>query len=362
MGSRLDDVLDTQATALNAIAPDLVPIADAARELLSGGKRFRALFCYWGWQSVASIATDELSPDADDRPGADAVITAAAALELFHAAALVHDDLIDNSDVRRGQPAAHRRFASVHRDAAWNGSSADFGGAAAILLGDLLLTWSDELFGDALEQLDDRRASHAARKEFALMRADVTAGQYLDVLEEASWQTRPQAERLPRAHRVILYKSAKYTVEAPLVIGGSIAGGSLAQLDALRAFGRPLGVAFQLRDDLLGVYGDPEVTGKPAGDDLIEGKRTVLVELARQKLPANAVRLVDELLGDPDLDASQISMLRSTIRDSGAVDQVERIIAHQVQVARDVLIDAPLGRGAREELRTLADTVTRRIA
>ena len=194
------------------------------------------------------------------------------------------------------------------------------------------------------------------------MRADVTAGQYLDLLEEASWQTRPQAERLPRAHRVILYKSAKYTVEAPLVIGGSIAGGSLAQLDALREFGRPLGVAFQLRDDLLGVYGDPEVTGKPAGDDLIEGKRTVLVELARQKLPPNAVRLVDELLGDPDLDAGQISMLRSTIRDSGAVDQVERIIAHQVQVARDVLIDAPLGRGAREELRTLADTVTRRIA
>ena len=162
MGSRLDDVLDTQATALNAIAPDLAPIADAARELLSGGKRFRALFCYWGWQSVASIATDELSPDAEDRPSADAVISAAAALELFHAAALVHDDLIDNSDVRRGRPAAHRRFAAVHRDAGWNGSSADFGGATAILLGDLLLAWSDELFGDALEQLDDRRAGQAA--------------------------------------------------------------------------------------------------------------------------------------------------------------------------------------------------------
>ena len=128
----------------------------------------------------------------------DAVITAAAALELFHAAALVHDDIIDNSDMRRGRPAAHRRLAEVHRDAGWNGSSEDFGGAAAILLGDLLLAWSDELFGDALEQLDDRQASHAARREFERMRADVTAGQYLDLLEEASWRTRPRG-RAPLA-------------------------------------------------------------------------------------------------------------------------------------------------------------------
>ena len=206
----------------------------------------------------------------------------------------------------------------------------------------------------------NRDAAAAARAQFSLMRTEVTVGQYLDMLEEASWRTRPEAELLPRAHRVIVYKSAKYSVEAPLTIGASLAEASLAQLAALRAFGLPLGVAFQLRDDLLGVFGDPTVTGKPAGDDLREGKRTVLVTLARQKLPASAARLFDELLGDHDLDEQQIGMLQTAVRDSGAVEQVERIIAHNVGVATAALTDAPLARSARDELGALADAVTAR--
>jgi geranylgeranyl diphosphate synthase type I len=134
----------------------------------------------------------------------------------------------------------------------------------------------------------------------------------------------------------------------------------LPQLAALRDFGLPLGVAFQLRDDLLGVFGDPTITGKPAGDDLREGKRTVLVTLARQKLPASAARLFDELLGDDSLDEQQIGMLQTAVRDSGAVEQVERIIAHNVATARAALVDAPLARSARDELGALADTVSRR--
>jgi geranylgeranyl diphosphate synthase, type I len=188
----------------------------------------------------------------------------------------------------------------------------------------------------------------------------VMLGQYLDMLEEHSWRGRPEAELLSRAHRVIVYKSAKYSVEAPLALGASLAGGSLAQVSGLRAFGLPLGVAFQLRDDLLGVFGDPAVTGKPSGDDLREGKRTVLVNLARQKLPGSASRLLDELLGDPELDAEQISMLQASIRESGAVDQVERIIAHNVEVANTALAEAPIARSARAELSALAETVTRR--
>ena len=278
------------------------------------------------------------------------------------AAALVHDDIIDNSDIRRGRPAAHRAFESLHRRELWDGDAAAFGTSTAILLGDLLLFWSDELFEDGLALLDDPESARAARAEFFRMRTEVTVGQYLDVLEEDSWRSRPDSEALPRAHRVIVYKSAKYSVEAPLAIGGALAGGSLPQLAALREFGLPLGVAFQLRDDMLGVFGDPEVTGKPSGDDLREGKRTVLIGLARQKMPPTAVRVLDELLGDPGLDEAQVRMLQNTVRDSGAAEQVERIIAHNVRVAREALEGAPLSASARSELSQLADRVTRRDA
>jgi len=288
------------------------------------------------------------------------IVSVASALEIFHAAALVHDDIMDNSDLRRGRPSLHRSFEALHREQGWTGSGRQFGDAAALLIGDLLLAWSDELFESGAAQVLDRDAAAAARAQFALMRTEVTVGQYLDMLEEASWRTRPEAELLPRAHRVIVYKSAKYSVEAPLTIGASLAEASLPQVAALRAFGLPLGVAFQLRDDLLGVFGDPSVTGKPAGDDLREGKRTVLVTLARQNLPASAARLFDELLGDDALDEQQIVVLQNAVRDSGAVEQVERIIARNVEAATAALVDAPLARSARDELAALADSVTAR--
>jgi len=362
---RIDDALAAHETALAEISPDLAPLVQQARELLTGGKRFRALFCYWGWQSVAAITADGELAELDGPAASQAlpaVVSVAAALELFHAAALVHDDIIDSSDLRRGRPSAHRAFETLHRRQGWDGDAAAFGTSTAILLGDLLLGWSDELFEEGLAELADREAARSARAEFFRMRTEVTAGQYLDVLEEDSWRSRPDAEALPRAHRVIVYKSAKYSVEAPLAIGGALAGGSLAQLAALREFGLPLGVAFQLRDDMLGVFGDPEVTGKPSGDDLREGKRTVLIGLARQKMPPTAVRVLDELLGDPSLDDAQVRMLQNTVRDSGAADQVERIIAHNVRVAREALAEAPLSGSAREELSQLADRVTRRDA
>ncbi|MEO8093886.1 MAG: polyprenyl synthetase family protein [Pseudolysinimonas sp.] len=354
--NRLNSFLDERTAELTEVSPDLDVIDAAARGLLAGGKRFRALFCYWGWQAVAARG-DDFDPTSEPSP--DPVVAVAASLEIFHAAALVHDDIMDKSDLRRGEPSLHRRFETLHRDRGWTGSSEDYGTAAALLLGDLLLGWSDGLFEQGLA-LADRDAAVAARVEFGRMRTDVMLGQYLDMLEEHSWRGRPEAELLSRAHRVIVYKSAKYSVEAPLALGASLAGGSLAQVAALREYGLPVGVAFQLRDDLLGVFGDPAVTGKPAGDDLREGKRTVLINLARQKLPGSASRLLDELLGDPMLDADQIAMLQASIRESGAVDQVERIIAHNVEVATAALAEAPIARAARDELTALAGTVTRR--
>lgn len=362
MQLRLDGFLAEQGASLVQISPDLEVIDEAARRLLAGGKRFRALFCYWGWRSVSGFAREHDALDDGDGPQLDAVVTVASSLEIFHAAALVHDDIMDNSDLRRGQPSVHRRFDAWHREQGWSGSSRQYGDATALLLGDLLLAWSDQLFDAGTRELQHPDAAAAARDEFALMRTEVTLGQYLDMLEETSWRQRPEAELLSRAHRVIVYKSAKYSVEAPLAIGASLADASLPQLSALRAFGLPLGVAFQLRDDILGVFGDPAVTGKPAGDDLREGKRTVLVTLARQKLPGGAGRLFDELLGDDELDDQQIGMLQNAVRDSGAVEQVEKIIAHNVSVALTALADAPLTRSARDQLGELADAVTKRTS
>ena len=358
----IDEFLAARSTDFETIAPELVRFTDVATSFLSGGKRFRALFCYWGWQSASSLA-DGFDPLPDEVVSADfpGLVLAASALEVFHAAALVHDDIMDRSDTRRGAASAHKRLEAMHKDEGWTGDAERFGFSGALLLGDLLLGWSDELFDSGTERIASRAAARAGRVEFARMRTEVTAGQYLDILEESAWAQIAEAEALPRAHRVIVYKSAKYTVEAPLAIGAALGGASLEQLAALRAFGLPLGVAYQLRDDLLGVFGDPAVTGKPAGDDLREGKRTVLVALARQKLSSQARSLMDELLGDPELDTNQVNIMRNTLRECGAVEQVERIIDHNVGLAKDAIKDAPLASSAVRQLLELADTVTNRV-
>jgi geranylgeranyl diphosphate synthase type I len=360
--SRIDEFLDRRAPILTAIADDTVPFERFSRDFLRFGKRYRARFCYWGWQAVQGI--DEVEDPFGDagRHDLPAVVGVAAALELFHAAALVHDDLIDASDTRRGMPSAHRVFEREHRDRNWVGDATRFGISSGILLGDLLLVWSDELFSEAVDQLRDRGNASAARAEFNRMRTDVTAGQYLDIVAEAAWPQVPDGQALAVAERVIVYKSAKYSIEAPLTIGASLGGASMPQMACLREFGLPLGIAFQLRDDLLGVFGNSDLTGKPAGDDLVEGKRTVLIALARQALPPSARRTVDELLGDPELDDAQVQTLQETIRASGAIDQVERMIAENVERALDALDGAPLTADARDALSGLADSVSVRTA
>lgn len=352
--SRIDEYLLSREPILTLISSDLTPLLDFSRQFLSGGKRFRAQFCYWGAQSV-------LPPDSSRQTAPEtAVVSAASALEIFHAAALVHDDIIDNSDTRRGAPSAHKLFESLHENAAWSGDHVSFGRASAILLGDLLLGWSDELLDEGLYELTDRDAARRARLEFNHMRTEVTAGQYLDILEERAWLAQPEAELLNRALRVIVYKSAKYSVQAPLVIGAALAGAAAAQLDSLRAFGLPLGMAYQLRDDLLGVFGDAAVTGKPSGDDLTEGKRTVLIALARESLDSSSRASLDAQLGDPRLDAEQIRALQQLIAASGAVERVERLIESQVAEAMAALQTAPISTVAQQKLLDLTDRATRR--
>ncbi|KJL42502.1 polyprenyl synthetase family protein [Microbacterium trichothecenolyticum] len=330
--------------------PEAARFVAAGAEAVTGGKRLRGRFCLSGWRAVEEAAGPAGEPPA-------AVIAAAASLEVFHAAALVHDDLIDNSDTRRGRPSAHRALEAGHRGSGWLGDPDAFGRSGAILLGDLLVAWSDDLLEEGLAETSAERAA-AARGQYALMRREVTLGQFLDVAEESAFASEPDDRHAERALRVASFKSARYSVQQPLAIGAALAGADAAQTAALAAFGHPLGMAFQLRDDVLGVFGDEAATGKPSGDDLREGKRTVLIAYAREALAPTARRIVDELVGDPDLDADQVASLQRTIVDTGALDRVERLIADYAHEADRALSGARLGNAAVGELRDLARAAT----
>jgi geranylgeranyl diphosphate synthase type I len=336
----LDAFLEHEAAVLAPLGADAGRLLDQARVSVGGGKRFRAAFCYWGHRSFAPGTGSE-----------DALVRACAALELLHASALVHDDYMDASDTRRGRPSTHRALAAEHRAAGWRGDPEQYGAAAAILLGDLLLAWSDQLLRRC--GLPAERVA-AALEVFDLCRTEVIAGQFLDV----SVQARGRAD-VDTAMTVLRYKSAKYSIERPLHIGAALAGASADDLAALSAFGLPLGEAFQLRDDLLGVFGDPSVTGKPAGDDLVEGKRTVLVARALGGASAADAAVLDEALGRP-LDAEEVERLRAIIDSSGARQQVEADITALTAEALAALERAALDDRARAELAALARAATQR--
>lgn len=344
-----------QRTDFRELGPDVLPLIEVAEDFLTGGKRLRAQFCATGYQAIAGA----LDPMSEHYP--PTLLGSALSLELFHAAALIHDDIIDQSATRRGKPAVHELFAQRHRQEKWRSQSDRYGTASAILLGDLMQSWADQTFTESTSEVGTS-IQRTARNHFNRMRTEVAAGQYLDVLEEQMGALVPESEQLERATRVLVFKSAKYSVESPLLIGASLAGATPQQEELLREFGLPVGVAFQLRDDILGVFGDAEVTGKPSGDDLREGKRTVLVGLTRQHLSASARSVFDELLGDPALSAEQIDMLQRTMRDSGAVDAVEQMIEANTNRALTVLEDAGFGSEARSQLVDLARRATQRAS
>ncbi len=339
VSAALEVFLDRQAARLHSVGSEVGELVLASRELLGGGKRLRPAFGYWGWRGAGM-------PD-DDR-----MVVAAASLELFQACAIIHDDVMDRSDTRRGRPAAHRRFGSLHSSAGWRGDGDAFGVGAAILLGDLCLAWTDEMFfGCGLEPARVDRA----RPLFNEMRTELMGGQYLDLLEQALG-----GGSVPRARRVIAYKSARYSVLRPLQLGAALAGADRALLAAYEAFGLPLGEAFQLRDDVLGVFGDPAETGKPAGDDLREGKRTVLVALAAQRGTAAQQRVLDRHLGDPGLDQDGVQALREVIVSTGALAEIERMIDSCTEHALAALAASGVDPHAELVLRELADAATTR--
>ncbi|WP_304412548.1 polyprenyl synthetase family protein [Nocardiopsis sp. CNT312] len=249
---------------------------------LDGGKRMRSRLAWWGWLTGGgAIAGDP----------ADAALHACAALELIQTCALVHDDVMDGSPTRRGRPSVHAGHIAEHRAEGLAGEPRRYGEALAVLVGDLALVWADDMLSEALPGVPE---PERARAVWRRLRTEIMAGQFLDVRAQARRERSEEA-----ALRVDLLKTASYSVERPLHLGAAMAGADAATVDALRGYGRDVGVAYQLRDDLLGVYGDTARTGKPVGEDVREGKCTLLlatgVRLARERGDAAASALLDRV-------------------------------------------------------------------
>lgn len=326
--ARLREVTDELRQRWVGIDPDLGPPFDALADLvLMGGKRLRPAFFHWAHVGAGG---QPFSPDALD---------AAAAIEMLHAFALAHDDIMDASESRRGQPTVHVRFADLHHRQGWQGDGDRWGEAVAILVGDLAHVCADHLM-------------HEATPEIAAiwdeLRLEVNVGQYLDVLAAATGETDE-----PTARRIVEYKTGRYSVQRPLHLGAAIAGDFDRLGDQLTAYGRPVGVAFQLRDDVLGAFGDTEITGKPVGDDLREGKPTPLLATARRLAsPAQAALLARA--GDRSMSDQELADLQGAMIDTGAVNVIEEEIANLTDEAMEALGHMDLRGDAEAALRDLA--------
>ena len=334
--SELARLIDHEAESWTVDHPDLsVPFEELRSLVLGGGKRIRPAFCVLG-----SLAAGGVDQDSSDGP----IIRVGAALEMLHAMALFHDDVIDASFSRRGRETTHVRHSRLHRENSWAGDATRFGDGVAILIGDLAYVYADQL----MEPMSPR-----VRAVWTKMRLEVNIGQYLDVVGSARRDFSTDA-----AGRIALFKTAKYTVERPLHLGALVADPNAPQslIDALSGYGVALGVAFQMRDDVLGVFGEPNTTGKPAGDDLRESKPTALVATAYTRSTETQRRILDRI-GDPKIDASLIEEIRGVITESGALEETESRIAELTNAAVSSLGGVELSTDVREKFLSLAHAV-----
>ncbi len=334
--ARLEELLESARERWVELDADLAgPFDEIRRMVHAGGKRLRPAFCYWAFVGTGGDGADRR------------VIEAGAALELMHGFALFHDDVMDDASSRRGAPTTHTVYAQEHGRATWAGESRRFGEGVAILVGDLALVLSDELMvgmPDAVWRLWNE------------LRLELNVGQFLDLLGAVQ-----RDRRLEKAERIARYKSGKYTVERPLHLGALLAAPDRGEelYASLSAFGLPLGDAFQMRDDVIGAFGDSALTGKPVGDDLREGKPTPLVARATAKATAEQRAVLDRV-GEPDLDDDDVNAIQATIVATGALDELERRISELAEQAVTELARCALTDEARRELAALAEYVVAR--
>ena len=377
--AELAAMLGRRLAELDFLGADAAPFEEVLGGLVRGpGKRLRPAFVYWGYRAAGG---------APGGPDASAALRVGCAVEMLHTCALICDDLMDGSAVRRWEPAAHIRLAGPAGGHGWPGPRPEFGRAAALVLGLQAFTWADAALCDAGLR-PDRFA--AVLRLFTTLRTEVIGGQYLDLVgaqrgtvpastvpaSPGPSGTGPSgtvpsgivpsgaavsaAGQIRAAERIIRYKSAKYTVERPLQLGAAVAGAGGAE-DFLSGYALPLGEAFQLRDDVLGVFGDPGMTGKPAGEDIREGKQTLLLVLGRQMAGPAEQRVIETVPGQPAATEADIAAVREALAGCGALDAVERRIvglAGQARAALEAAADVP--GDARAALLQMTALATRR--
>jgi geranylgeranyl diphosphate synthase type I len=341
-------VIQEHREHISAWAPEATPLVDELeRIVLSGGKRLRPLFCYWGYRAAGA-------PD-DAR-----IVRAGAAVEMLHTGALIHDDLMDRGNLRRGEPTTFRRLGVTEKSSGRN----RFGHSAAVLAGDLAQALADELLAESRFPADRIVAAFA---HFNRMRIRAVSGEFLDILAHRPDASDPKGSDVGhgderRARRVAALKTGSYTVVGPLLMGGALAGAGQGVAEALTAYGRPLGEAFQLRDDVLGTFGDEMITGKDRDTDIREGKRTTLMAKAWRMSSPQERRLIEERLGRSDLSSEQVDGVRDVIRGSGALADTVRLIDTLAAEAKSCLAGAPIHPQASRALDSLADLVALRDA
>ncbi len=338
---QVDDQLSTTVAAQRdrwtAVDADLeLPLSEVERLVMSGGKRIRPAFCYWGYRAAGG--------DGESHEP----IRVGAAIELLHVFALFHDDVMDGASTRRGQPTSHTSLAAMHEQSHWAGESRRFGEGAAILIGDLTHVMSDQLIGDIPPE---------ARHVWNEMRLEVNVGQYLDMLGSARRERRREI-----AEKICRFKSAKYTIERPLHLGAltaDVARGTQL-LPYLSRYGLPLGDAFQMRDDVLGVFGDTDITGKPVGDDLREGKPTPLLAVTYERATSEQKKVLDQV-GNNDLSINEVAAIQSVIVETGALQEIEQTIITLRDEAIGVLVESGIDATPSKALEELAHYVTNRV-
>ncbi len=338
--TRLGEFLSAETVRWKSLDPDLaLPLDEINRLVSAGGKRLRPTFCYLGFVGAGG---DENSAK---------LVDAQAALELLHASALLHDDVIDGSPTRRGEPTSHARYTKTHKDNLWASEARRFGEGAAVLIGDLAFVYADQLMNATNSDL---------AKIWNEMRVELNIGQYLDLLGSAQ-----RERRLVKAERVSRYKSGKYTIERPLHLGATLAETKIADrlLPALSKYGLPLGDAFQMRDDVLGAFdfaeSDRSATGKPVGDDLREGKPTPLLAMAFERADS-AQRQILDLVGSVDLSDQDVNKIQEVIKQTGALAELESKISALTAEAIAAIKQAPITQSAINSLIELAEFVSQR--
>jgi geranylgeranyl diphosphate synthase type I len=331
----LDDFVRDETTHLTEIHGDLAPVAEALRRTVAGGKRLRSAFCHLGWLSCG-------------QPENDGLLRAAAAMELVHAAALVHDDIIDSSHTRRGAPTAHIALRAAVPEGATRDPAAV---GLAIMVGNLLLSWAGQMF---LSCGLPRAFLSRTTPLWGLLAREIVAGECLEIMRTG------RAPVAAGSLEIIRFKTAKYTVERPLQIGLTLGGGPPRLLKTFTAYGVPMGEAFQLRDDLLGVFGDPRRTGKSSLDDIAGNKPTALVAVALAEAQGDDREEMRRRLGGSDLGATDLDTIREIIERVGARARIEAMIEERAASARAALTGARLPSPVAEALDDLASSLTNR--